>query len=69
MSMITSTTDSWKSDVKLTNLDSAGLMKDCSIRFKIFTLPKSFIVKKLGILGVAGQNNLQMRLKDHVLGY
>ena len=67
LAMITTAKNSWQSDVKLTDLDISGLLKPCSVRFKIFTLPQSLIDRNLGVLGSIDQNNLKIQLKK-VLG-
>lgn len=55
LAMITTAKNSWQSDLKLIDLDISGLLKPCSVRLKIFTLPQSLIDRKLGVLGSLDQ--------------
>ena len=55
LAMITTSKNSWQSDLKLIDLDISGLLKPCSFRFKIFTLPQSLIDRNLGVLGSLDQ--------------
>ena len=50
--MITSTTGNWPSDVTLEDWRKAGLSFSCKVRFKLFTLDNSLIIKKIGNLSV-----------------
>ena len=61
--MITTAKNSWQSDLKLIDLNISGLLKPCSVRFKIFTLPQSLIDRKLGELGLLHQQILKVQLK------
>ena len=63
LAMITTSKTSWQSDLKLTDLDISGLLKPCSVRFKIFTLPQSLIDRNLCVLGSFDQKNLKILLK------
>lgn len=42
---------SWPSDVALRDLDSAGLLVQCLVRWRLTTIPNELIVRKLGMLG------------------
>jgi len=55
--MITTAKNSWQSDLKLIDLNISGLLKPCSVRFKIFTLPQSLIDRNLGEIGSLVQKN------------
>ena len=48
--MITSTGSDWPSDVAIQGWRQAGLNVPCKVRFKLFTLDDSLIVRKLGTL-------------------
>lgn len=51
MAMITTAMlDSWPSDHALLRPEEAGLNHDCYVRWKVFTLPNSMIVKRIGEL-------------------
>ena len=51
LAMITSATHSeWPGDVPIADLDSAGLPAASCVRWKIFTLESSFILRKAGAL-------------------
>jgi mRNA interferase MazF len=61
--MITTAKNSWQSDLKLIDFNISSLLKPCSVRFKIFTLPQSLIDRNLGVLGSLDQKNLKVQLK------
>ena len=61
--MITTAKNSWQGDIKLIDLNISGLLKPCSVRFKIFILPQSLIDRNLGVLGSLDQKNLKAQLK------
>ena len=50
MAMITSAGNDWPSDVAIQGWREAGLKVPCKVRFKLFTLDDSLIVRKLGRL-------------------
>ncbi len=50
LTMITSTKSEWPSDVTLGAWRDANLSVPCKVRFKLFTLDHTLIVRKLGIL-------------------
>ena len=51
MAMITSSSlDSWPSDYAILNSSAAGLMVNCYVRWKIFTIPNELIVRIAGDL-------------------
>ncbi len=50
LTMITSTGSDWPSDVAIHDWREAGLDIPCKVRFKLFTLDDSLIVRKLGTL-------------------
>ena len=48
--MITSAGNDWPSDVAIQGWREAGLNVPCKVRFKLFTLDDTLIVRKLGLL-------------------
>jgi mRNA interferase MazF len=67
MAMITSikpTQDSWPADIKIEDLELAGLPVPSIIRFKMFTLDHRLILDRLGKLAKADLMNVQQKLKE-----
>jgi mRNA interferase MazF len=59
MAMITTAKSGhWHSDYKLSQPTQAGLKVDCYVRWKIFTLPNSLIVRMIGELADEDQKIL-----------
>ena len=62
LAMITTTVIAWPSDVVLRGWQEAGLNAPCRVRFKLFTLDHTLIVRRLGALskqdGVAIRDTL-----------
>ncbi len=54
----TARSSSWSSDYNLIAPEAAGLVKNCYIRWKTFTLPNELILRRIGIL--AGQDQIQL---------
>ena len=50
LAMITTTAIGWPSDVALRGWQEAGLNAPCKVRFKLFTLDYTLIVRQLGAL-------------------
>ena len=50
LAMITSAGSDWPSDVEIQGWRDAGLNVPCKVRFKLFTLDDTLIVRKLGTL-------------------
>ena len=50
LAMITSVGNNWPSDVAIQDWREAGLNVPCKVRFKLFTLDDTLIVRKLGTL-------------------
>ena len=50
LSMITSTTAEWPSDVAIRDWREAGLNAPCKVRFKLFTLDCALILRRTGAL-------------------
>ena len=64
MAMITAAMmDSWPSDYHLLKPHDAGLQHDCYVRWKVFTLPNIMIVKKIGILSQADQDEIKAKAR------
>jgi mRNA interferase MazF len=57
--MITTATRSkWPSDVAIEDLKKAGLNRPCVIRWKLFTLPNEFILRRAGSLASRDRDNI-----------
>lgn len=50
LAMITSTLATWPSDVPIQDWRDAGLRVPCKVRFKLFTLDHTLILRRLGSL-------------------
>lgn len=50
LAMVTSTTSEWPSDVAIREWQTANLTVPSKVRFKLFTLDRTLIVRKLGAL-------------------
>ena len=50
LAMITSVRSDWPSDVVITGWRAAGLNVACKVRFKLFTVDDTLIVRKIGAL-------------------
>lgn len=62
--MITSATNSkWLFDVPLSDLDEAGLNKDCVVRMKSFTLDNGLVLKRAGRLSAKDSSLVTEALK------
>jgi mRNA interferase MazF len=65
MAMITTAThSSWLLDVRITNLQAAGLKTPSIVRMKLFTLEHSLIVKRIGKLTVTDRGSVKKALKQ-----
>ncbi len=63
MAMITTAThSSWLLDVKITDLQAAGLKTPSIVRMKLFTLEHSLIVKRIGKLTVTDRHTVEKAL-------
>ncbi|MGH7024636.1 MAG: type II toxin-antitoxin system PemK/MazF family toxin [Caulobacteraceae bacterium] len=63
LTMITAARQShWPSDVILRNWRSAGLAVACRVRFKLFTLDKALIVRRLGALANEDRESVRRAL-------
>lgn len=56
----------WPGDVTLTDLKSAGLNAPCLVRLKLFTLDNRLIVKKIGRLAAADQQQVNGQLQTYL---
>ena len=65
MAMITSVTDgAWPQDVPLADWKSAGLNVVCAVRFKLFTLDNSLVLRKAGKLGKTDRSAVQVAMNS-----
>ena len=48
--MITSAGSTWSSDVAIQDWRDAGLNVPCKVRFKLFTLEGSMVIRRIGAL-------------------
>jgi len=48
----------WPSDVAITDLPSAGLMRPCVVRLKLFTLPNTIILRRAGTLAASDRDRV-----------
>jgi mRNA interferase MazF len=48
----------WPTDVAIENLKLAGLNRPCVVRWKLFTLPNSLILKRAGKLAARDRDNV-----------
>ena len=56
----------WPGDVTLTGLQAAGLNAPCLVRIKLFTLDNRLIVKKIGRLAAADQQQVSAQLQTYL---
>ena len=57
--MITTAAGSkWPSDIDIQDYQTAGLNRPCVVRWKLFTLPNEFILKRAGSLAVSDRDKL-----------
>jgi len=54
--------DTWPDDHALIAPEEAGLVQNCYVRWKIFTLPNTLILRTLGTVGVADKAALTAKL-------
>lgn len=63
LAMVTSARNSqWPTDWQIKDLQAAGLVQSCFIRFKVFTLDQSLMMGSLGALSGADRRGVQSRL-------
>ena len=48
----------WPSDIAIRDYETAGLDRACVIRWKLFTLPNEFILRRAGCLTSGDRNNV-----------
>ena len=63
LAMITSTSPAWPGDTPLRDLTSAGLSTPCLVRMKLFTLDNRLILRRVGRLAQAEQNQVKAELQ------
>jgi mRNA interferase MazF len=62
MAMITTAKESaWPSDISIRDIESAGLVANCVIRWRVVTLPNSMFLRRLGTL--SGQDESACRAR------
>lgn len=62
MAMITTAKDSaWPSDIWISDIEGAGLVSSCVVRWKVMTLPNSTIVRRLGRLSIVDESACRTR--------
>lgn len=65
MAMITTAGHApWLLDVKISDLDSAGLPSPSVARMKLFTLDNSLVIKQIGSLGNRDQGSVKKALRQ-----
>ncbi len=47
----TASRTTWSNDVTIVDIEAAGLLRSCFVRFKLFTLPNAIILRRAGSLG------------------
>jgi len=68
LAMITTAKNSrWHSDVMLADWKTARLTVPCKVRFKLFTLEASKVVRRLGILSKADRSTVSGSIGKHLL--
>lgn len=68
LAMITSASRDWPSDVAIQGWREAGLNVACKVRFKLFTLDDTLIVRKLGTLSKRDCNAVREALGSVLTG-
>ena len=68
LAMITSARSDWPSDVGIQGWREAGLKVPCKVRFKLFTLDVTLIVRKLGTLPKPDGEAVGGALGRHLVG-
>jgi mRNA interferase MazF len=54
----TAAASNWPSDIAIKDLKPAGLNRPCVIRWKLFTLPNGYILRRAGKLGPADEDDV-----------
>jgi len=63
--MITTAAQSkWPSDVAIEDLKPTGLNRPCVVRWKLFTLPNDFILRRAGTLALRDRNKVTSVTRD-----
>jgi mRNA interferase MazF len=67
MAMITTRTQpAWPGDTPVSDLRSAGLQVQCSVRLKLFTLDNRLLVRVLGRLAPADARRIRREISRHL---
>ena len=54
----TASASQWPSDIRIEDFKKAGLNRPCVVRWKLFTLPNEFILKRAGALAERDRGNV-----------
>ena len=68
LAMITSGEHPWQSDISIENWREAGLTGRCALRFKVFTLPKSMVLGRVGSLVGSDRSAVEQQFSRVVAG-
>ena len=60
----TAARSAWPSDLRIRDLDAAGLKTPCVLRLKLFTLETALVVRRLGRLGAGDRRAARLMLAD-----
>ena len=64
----TAARSTWPSDVALSDLGAAGLTRQSSVRWKVFTIPNQLILRRLGGLGDKDRRAVRSAARRHLSG-
>ena len=54
----------WPSDVQIEHWRETGLSVPCRVRFKLFTLDRSLILGRIGVLSASDERAVRARIND-----
>ena len=58
----------WPSDIALVDLEAAGLMTPCILRWRLTTLPNDLILRALGRLSAVDRMACERGMAEMILG-
>lgn len=58
----------WPSDIALSDLAAAGLERESSVRWKVFTIPNQLILRQVGSLGEKDRRAVRRAARRHLAG-
>ena len=64
----TSTLAVWPSDVRISDLEGAGLSVPCILRWRMTTIPNTLIVRKLGRMGAVDRLACERGFAEMIIG-